>query len=320
MASSTESQTAPSLRDIFHEKYTEYATELKGAVPEVAAAIDAALTLTAEQRLAQFKEQVLPGCSPTRDPTICPPVLLPGVKLAPAIWSELSDATRMAIQQHLTLLSFCALFDGTKEGLEGLGSGLGGLGEMGAGFEEFMKNLKGSLGGVDMEGFSNKFSDFLKSSSFSKIPEKFMKGQLAKLCEELVHEFKPEDFGLSEEKLKEYDNEPQKVFELITDIFVKNPEALQKAVKRIASRFQEKFQKGQLRPEQIVAEAEEMMKEFSSNPAFVELLESFRGMFDLAGNMDTAKAAGREGSARSQLVRDRLRKKLDAKKGKAKQG
>lgn len=320
MASSQESQTSPSLREIFDQKYAEFAADLRGAVPEVSAALDAALALSSEERLKQFRDVVLPGCAPTRDPSTCPPALLPGVVLTPALWSELSNTTKTAIQQHLTILSFCALYEGAKEGLDGLG-GMG-FGDLSGGFpfDAFLRNLKGSMEGVDMEGFSNKFTEFMKSSSFSKIPEKFMKGQLAKLCEELVHEFKPEDFGLTEEQLKKYENEPQKVFELITDIFVKNPEALQKAVKRIASRFQEKFQKGQLRPEQIVAEAEDMMKEFSNNPAFVELLESFRGMFDLAGNMDTAKAAGREGSARSQLVRDRLRKKLDAKKAKSKQG
>ena len=149
-------------------------------------------------------------------------------------------------------------------------------------------------------------------SNFSKLPEKFMKGQLAKLCEELVREFKPEDFGLSEEELKKYESEPHKVFELITEIYTKKPELLQKAIQRISKRFQEKFEKGQLRPEQIVAEAEELMKEFSENKSFVELLEGFRSMFDMK-DMTTARKAGQEGSARLSLVKERLKKKLESK-------
>ena len=58
------------------------------------------------------------------------------------------------------------------------------------------------------------------------------------------------------------------------------------------------------------------MKEFSENTAFVELMESFRGMFNFS-DMETARKAGREGSARLSLVKERLKKKLDAKKGTA---
>ena len=80
-------------------------------------------------------------------------------------------------------------------------------------------------------------------------------------------------------------------------------------MKKIIGRLQEKFQKGQFRPQDLVAEAEEMMKEFSENPAFVEMMESMRSTFGFE-DMDMARAAGREGSARLSMVQQRLRREM----------
>ena len=65
-------------------------------------------------------------------------------------------------------------------------------------------------------------------------------------------------------------------------------------------------------PQEIVAEAEELMKTFSDNPAFVEMMESFRSMFGME-DPDLARQAGREGSARLAMVKKRLQKKMAAK-------
>jgi hypothetical protein len=73
---------------------------------------------------------------------------------------------------------------------------------------------------------------------------------------------------------------------------------------------------GEIRPQEIVAEAEEMMKTFSDNPAFVEMMESFRSMFGME-DMGMARQAGREGSARLAMVKERLKRKMEAKKGAA---
>lgn len=341
------STASPTLITIFNQKYTEFADELKECVPEHKLQLNAAIAFSPEERIRLFREKVLPNCAPTRDPKLCPGCVLPGVVIKQALWEQLSDASITAIQQYLTIMSFCCLYDGVKvdktekaekvekaekaekadaEGaekadaakavpsfnpmdafkmFESFTGGEGGLGGLGADWKE-------KLGGIDMNSFTEKFTDFFKSSNFDKLPEKFMKGQLAKLCQELVQEFKPEDFGFSEEELKKYESEPHKIFELITEIYTKKPELLQKAIQRISKRFQEKFEKGQLRPEQIVAEAEELMKEFSENTSFVALLESFRSMFDMK-DMATARKAGQEGSARLSLVKERLKKKLDAK-------
>jgi hypothetical protein len=55
-----------------------------------------------------------------------------------------------------------------------------------------------------------------------------------------------------------------------------------------------------------------MMKEFSENPAFVEMMDSMRKAFSFEGNMEGAKAAGMEQSVRLNMVRERLRRKAEA--------
>ena len=84
---------------------------------------------------------------------------------------------------------------------------------------------------------------------------------------------------------------------------MRNPEKLQGAMKRIMKRLQEKFQRGEFKPQELAAEAEEMMKEFTDNPAFVELMESFRTVFGFQDE-ESSRAAGRDGeNRRAQAVK-----------------
>jgi len=93
---------------------------------------------------------------------------------------------------------------------------------------------------------------------------------------------------------------------------MRNPEKLQGAMKRIMKRLQEKFQRGEFKPQELAAEAEEMMKEFSENPAFVDMMDSMRKAFSFEGNMEGARAAGMEQSVRMNIVKERLRRKAEA--------
>lgn len=183
-------------------------------------------------------------------------------------------------------------------------------------FESFLGQWKDKLSSIDFEGLSSKFADIFKStaSDFPKMAEKLLKGHLAKLAQELVSEFTPEDFGLTAEEILECEKNPAKTFELLTDIYTRRPDLIQKAIGRIGNRLQEKIRRGELSPEQIVAEAEELMKQFSENTALVELMENFRNAFGFGDDIETAREAGREGDARRNIVKERLRKKLAAKK------
>jgi ParB-like chromosome segregation protein Spo0J len=128
-----------------------------------------------------------------------------------------------------------------------------------------------------------------------------------------VKEFRPEDFGLSAEELERAGNDPTQAFGLLSQIYTRNPANLQNVMKRIAKRLQEKVQRGELRPQEIASEAEELIKEFTENPAMKDLMESFKSMFGFE-DPEAARAVGRDGNSRLAIARNRLRKRMNEKK------
>ncbi len=301
--------TSTGTADIFNTKYNEFCNDLAGACPEFSEQIKAALQLTPEQRKDLFKEQVLPFCSPTRDASQMPEVVLPGVKMSADVWNQLSDKSKTAIQEYLTLLSFCFMMDNGAADL----SGQGFTAEWA---KSMMDDMKKKMNSVDFKGLSEKFAKFFGASAdgIPQIPEKFLKGQIAKLAEEIVKEFNIEDLGIDPAMMEAAGNDPSKALNIVMDVFLKNPASLQNTLQKLTKKLQQKVQNGSLRPQELVAEAEELMKTFSENPAFVEMMEGFRQAFSMEGHEDDLRAAGRDGNARLSLVQQRLRKKLEAKK------
>ena len=298
------------LRTTFDQKYQEFSADLLGALPELTVAIQAAQALSKDERFGRFVEEVLPHAGPGRDAKKNPGVVLPGVTVSDELWTALSDGSKKAIQEYLTLLTICALTSGAKNSMDLSGNPTREW------MDDFMKTWKDKLGSVDFESMSKKLADMMGGmgpDKFPKIPERLLKGHLAKLAEELVKEFKPEDFGLDTDELKAVDSDPGRAFQLLSELYTKKPEILQKAIQRVASRLQDMIKRGKIRPDQIAAEAEELMKEFTGNTAFVEMMESFRSTFGME-DPDLAREAGQEGTARRNIVKERLRKKLEAKK------
>jgi hypothetical protein len=318
-----------SFKQNFTKKYNDFCEDLRSAFPELESKLVAAKMLPFEERVAKFKEQVLPNAGPMRDASVCPGFVLPDVEITEAIWTDISSNSKEAIQKHLTVLSFITLYDIHKEGEDGKEDWAEKLMEDwttkmgGIDFEEISKKLFESFG-QSMGGAKGGFSAFAAAAAKAategeegganpfgnfKLPEKFLKGHIAKLTEEIVSAFKPEDFGLDKETLEKLEREPGGAIELLMNIYKNKPHLIQTAMKRIVKRLQEKFQNGSLSPEQIAAEAEELMKEFSTNDEFVKMMESFRNTFGMA-DMENAKRNNREGSARANIVKERLRKKL----------
>jgi hypothetical protein len=143
---------------------------------------------------------------------------------------------------------------------------------------------------------------------FPKIPEKFLKGHMAKLAQEIVKDITPEELGISPEMMAECEKNPSRAFDILFQVFTNNPTIIQKTVQRIGKRLQQKIASGAIRPQEIAREAEELMKEFASNPSFVEMMEGIKSAFGFE-DMGLARAAGRESSARLAMVKERLRKK-----------
>lgn len=291
-----------SLDSTFHKKYIEFCNDLLETYPEKDTEICAARELTEAQRTERFRAEVLPTAgNPSRNPLVNPHVVLPGVNIEDAHWESFSSNTKRAIQEYLTILCFSCMFGGKTDAFADFASNPQAKQWM----DDIMKTWKEKLGNVDFKALSEKFLKLFGEGGAGafKLPERMLKGQLAKLAEELVREFKPEDFGLGAAELEETEKNPSRAFELLMNIYTQRPELLQNAMKRIAKKLQDKVRRGELRPQELAAEAEEMMKEFTDNPAFTELMESFRGMFGFQDE-ETSRAAGRDGeNRRAQAVR-----------------
>jgi len=326
MAASTE---PTSLTEVFQENYKAFAQDLKSTFPELAIKIQTSLTVPEGDRVAQYKKLVMNAHTPKSEEYRCPGQVLPFVKIPEALWSAVSSGTKEAVYKYLTLLDACALVSGSNLFQEGEDS------PFGKDMEELLKGLSGKLEGIDFESITSKVSELFKGflsepgsgstpsfgaadvsgapdDGFPSLPERFLKGKLAKLAEEMIREFKPEDFGLRPEDIQAMEANPARAVEFIMKLSASGTtsDVLQKAMARIAKRLKDKVQRGELRPQELVAEAEELIKEFQNNPKFVNIMETVRGMFNME-DPDLARAAGREGEARRSIVQQRLRKKLE---------
>ena len=293
----------------FSSTYHQLLDDLKGTFPEYVAA------LTLAGAIGDVKPRFLEvwrkhtGNVAAKDAVIFSAEggleLVPGFVMTAALWGELSTTTQDVIWKYLSSLLLLAASESSTEfwDLSGFQHDM----------ETMMKQLKEGAGehsdhltglfeklGKMAEGFG--FKDLSGAAGKFKIPEKLFKGHIAKIAEELVKEFKPEDFGISPEMLESDD--PARVFNYLQEIFTKKPETMMAAAQKIAKKIQAKFQRGEIRREDIIREAEELMKEFSDNEAFSELFGSLGDMFKM-----TEKESGNEGSARRREVQERLRRK-----------
>jgi len=279
--------------------------------PELAEVIKVAEAVAPEEREKTYKQMVMPNAgNPKRDMTKCPGMVLPGVFINDAMWSSSSEGTRDAINQFLSLLSFAVTMkDGNSKDF-GMGSDA-----FRSWADSFMDDWRGKMNRNEFDSFTQRFSDLFGNTAASgerlpPFPEKLKNGKLVKLAEEIVKELKPEEFGLDAETIKQCETDPSKAFEVIMNSTMRNPEKLQGAMKRIMKRLQDKFQRGEFKPQELAAEAEEMMKEFSENPAFVDMMNSMRKAFSFDGDLDAARAAGQEKSAKLNMAQERMRKEL----------
>jgi hypothetical protein len=137
--------------EVFDSKYSEFARDLEGSCPELASQIGEAMALSVEERRDQFKRQVLPFCSPNRGLS-APGLVLPGVSMPPELWNSLSDKSKKAIQEYLTLLSFTLLIDsGTKGDLSGAGWNATWANKM-------MDDMKKKMENMDFSGITEKMA------------------------------------------------------------------------------------------------------------------------------------------------------------------
>jgi hypothetical protein len=290
----------------FHEKYVEFAKDLIKTFPELSTEINAAIELSEEDRVSRYSKEILVTFPSKIDQTKTPGKVLPGVEIVPELWATTGKKTRAAIYEYLSILNLCIAFQGTPEFTKEWA-------------DNMMREARASMNKIDFENISKMlfktFGSKDGSSALPPLPERFLKGKLAKLAEEMVKEFKPEDFGITQEQIDACERDPTRAFEILMSASVMDPSTIKSAMMRVGKRLQEKVSCGELKPQELVLEAEELIKEFKEHPAFVELMETFRNAFNFS-DMETARATGHDNEGRLSKVRERLRKKLDQRKKK----
>ena len=313
---------------LFQQKYNEFVLDLLGALPEYTNDIQVASALDTDARLQQFQ------AVPSEDATKNPGTILPGVTISDTVWSTLSEQTHNAIWEHLRVLSMCHVMESGgatpswfEDAMKGMKDKMDGVD--GDKLQELLKKFMGMFGNQEKDedaeagaasadgakGLPN-FASFFEKG-MPKLPEKFLNGHLVRLAQEIVKDIKPEDLGLDPAMLADCEKDPSRAFSVLFSTFKNNPGIIQKVIAKIGNRIQQKIKTGAIRMEEIAREAEELMKEFADNPSFVEMMESIKKTFGFE-DMGMAKKAGKEGSARLAMVRDRLRKKLDKRKAEKK--
>ncbi len=290
---------------IFFKKYSEFCDDLAGACPEYAEQIATAKGLDTDDRAKQYVVEVLNVKE--RDLAGNPGTVLPGVKIEDGVWEALSAGSRRAILDYLRILDLSAVYMHVDvSGVEQVTQEW---------VDSILREWRGKLDRVDFNSISDKFMNMFGNAgtNLPPLPEKFLKGKMAKLAEDMVREFKPEDFGLTAEEIAACETDPTRAFEILMEASTKNPERLQGVMMRVAKKLQSKMQSGEFKPQELAAEAEELMKEFQTHPAFVEMMDSFRSMFSFE-EPEAARRSGHDGEGRLAIARARLRKKMDAKK------
>lgn len=314
---------------VFEAKYKEFAEDALGALPEYTPAIQQSLALDLATKLRRFQEEVKVGntlSGDAEDHHKNPGAILPGVIISDSVWASLSENTKKAIWEHVRIVSICCFMEA--------GFGDNAKPEW---MEEAMSDMKKKLESVDFASIIKKFMTFFqpgdgsnskgdeKSSGmpdlkglfengFPKLPERFLKGQLAKLAQEIIKDITPDDLGITPEMMKECEKDPSRAFQILVSTFSNHPDIIQKTIAKIGKRLQQKVQSGAIRPHEIAREAEELMKEFSSNSSFVDMMSGLKSAFGMQGDDDEPHKGGKDENARLSIVRNRLRKKLEKKK------
>jgi len=313
----------------FKKVYASFMCETGLTFPELEKACDRAISLSYKE----FSKSVKPILHQiaARDSSVFTEAgveIAPKVVMTKALWKDAGKDTHKAIWDFLSSLvllaaaeeksapkaeaakntvedpDFTKFFDisgadvDLKKMFEGLGSQFSNKS-----FTSFFSGIKETA-----EKFKDKFSDI--SGGMPKIPERLFKGHIARIAEDLAKEFKPEDFGLPPELLES--NDTGATFEYLQQIFTKNPDLLMRGAKKIAQRIQDKLQKGEVRREDLVAEAEELMKEFSDNPMFKDIFSQLGSQLRGMGG----EASHNSQSERLRQTKERLRKKMEEKKKK----
>jgi hypothetical protein len=324
---------------IFDATLRSFCDELTGTFPEQTEAINRTKTLTPAQLWRQWQGHLPLLASKDSNAlfgTARQGFLLGAVRLTPALWSEISESTRFAIWRYLrTLVLEAALVTTetlsadtqtvlldifTQEKMSSRHDGVNGESESNRGpsgmFADAMEQLKPLLD--RLKGFVADLPDISgENFSFPEIPERLRNGRIAKMAYDMANQLKPEDFGIDPSIFSS--NDLEGIMQRLSELYQQNPTLLVAGAKRVAEKIQKQIQSGSLNRDDLLAEAQEFIAIFKDHPLFKEAIDKFQDMVGGVAGLSSLFGGGSSNdgapSERRRAVQERLRKKMEQRKG-----
>lgn len=307
-------------RPNFKQVYGQYLAEMGLTFPELEKATDLAM----KKSFADFSKAVAPVLHQiaARDGSIFTKegvLIAPGVVLTKKLWDSAGKPTQKAIWDYLSSLVLLASYEQRNTVEESDFTGMFDISGAEGDLKKMFKDLGDQFSKQSFSGFFDGMKEaaesmkakFGVSGEMPPMPERLFKGHIAKIAEEMARDFNPEDFGIPADMLES--NDTGKIFEYLQTVFTQKPELLMSGAKKIANRIQEKLKRGEVKREDLIKEAEELMGEFQNNPMFKQVFEQLGAALKGAEGLGGATGPGTE-SERRRIVQERLRKKMEAKK------
>ncbi len=310
-----------------------FCSELRATFPEISTVVDRAASVSPDQFWRMWKGALTILLERDAEALFGERkgFLIGAVRLTPTMWGECSEATQTAIWRYLRTLVLEAALETSLDGLDAATLGAlngiltaerlekGGadaeaatselLEEGMSHMKPLMEKLEGMLGGfMDLSGLG----DF----KMPEIPEHLRNGRIARLAEDLAKQFKPEEFGI-DPRLLEGDN-VEDILKRLAELYQRDPTMLIGGAKRMADKIRRQIEGGSLDREALIAEAQEFVKLFREHPSFKDIIAKFEGLAGgggLGALFGGGDSGGGEPSERLRAVRERLRKKMAARKG-----
>uniref|UniRef100_A0A6C0D903 Uncharacterized protein n=1 Tax=viral metagenome TaxID=1070528 RepID=A0A6C0D903_9ZZZZ len=306
--------------------------ELAGTFPEQSEAINRTKSVTPTQLWRQWQAH-LPILASKDSAALFGPArqgfILGAVRLTPVLWLEISEATRTAIWRYLRTLVLEAAVS-TNETLSPDAQAV--LLDI---FTQEKKSRRsnGDISENDpfdifsesMEHFQplvDRLKSFFTDTSggefpFPEIPERLRNGRIAKMAKEMSSQFKPEDFGINPSLFS--GNNIEDVLYGLSNMYQRDPSLLISGAKRIAEKIQKQIQSGSLNREELLAEAQEFISIFKEHPLFKDAIDKFKDMAGGVAGLSSLFGGGSSNdgapSERRRAVQERLRKKMEQRKG-----
>ena len=305
----------------FSATLSAFCTELNHTFPELAAAIARASTITSAQFWTMWRRNL--GILVATDaPALFADrkgLIIGAVQLTPALWSEISPATRDAIWRYLRTLVLESAMENDLDNVDSADmqklidilnaerQGPSSLEDSLKHLQPMLERMKGLMGANFMD-ISSAFSD-LSGMNLPEIPERLRNGRIAKLAADMAKQFDPRDFGI-DPALFEGDN-VEKIIAGLAEMYQRDPTKLIAGAKSVAEKIKKQIMGGSLNREELIAEAQEFIALFKEHPMFKEIIEKINGLVGPGGISEMFGSAQSEPSERRRAVQERLRKKLD---------